>query len=349
MPVKVDYLIAGQGLAGSLLAWFLLESGKSVLVVDPDNKSTASRIAAGLIHPITGRRIVKSWMADTFIPFARKTYVDIEDKCAARFFEDFPVLELFHDAGQRNDWMGRSSDEGFSQYISDLCEPDQLPNGTRSPYGGIWCINGGWVDSGRFLDTMQTLFLQKNAFLKDRIGYADIEFTDDRVTWKEVVASALIDCTGSHAITQPLLSSLPFNPCKGETMTIRAEGLPKDKIIHSTVKLIPLGGFDYLVGATYDFKQIDSTPTENGRLELQSGLEKFMDAPYVVTGHRAAIRPSTRDRRPILCRHPQWERLFVFNGLGSKGYMMAPWLARHFSLHLIYGEPLLKEACGFQA
>lgn len=348
MPFKVDYLIAGQGLAGSLLSWFLLEAGKTVLVVDPDNPSTPSRMAAGLMHPITGRRIVKSWMADTLIPFARKTYQDIEDKCAARFFEDFPVLELFHDAGQRNDWMGRSADTGFNHYLSDVCESGQMPPGIRSPHGGIWCINGGWVDPGRFLDTMRTLLLHRQALIKDRIDLDTVEFSSERLTWKGIEASALIDCTGSSALTNPILSSLPFNPCKGETLGIRAEGLPKDRIIHSAVKLIPLGGFDYMVGATYDFNRIDSEPTPEGREQLANALEKFIEVPYTVTRHQAAIRPSTRNRRPILCRHPEWKQLFVFNGLGSKGYMMAPWLARHFSMHLLYGEPLLKEACGFR-
>jgi glycine/D-amino acid oxidase-like deaminating enzyme len=348
MPEKVDYLIAGQGLAGSLLAWFMLEAGKTVLVVDPDNTDTPSRVAAGLMHPITGRRVVKSWMADTFLPFARKTYLDIEDKCAARFFEDFPVLELFHDAGQRNDWMGRSADEGFHPYISDLCEPDQMPAGIHSKHGGIWCINGGWVDCERFLDTMRDHLQQRNALLKGVIQPDSVEFLQDRVIWNGIGASGLIDCTGSSALSNPILSSLPFNPCKGETLGIRAEGLPKDRIIHSAVKLIPLGGFDYMVGATYDFRQVDSIATEPGRKELENALEKFIDVRYTVTRHRAAVRPSTRDRRPILCRHPRMERLFVFNGLGSKGYMMAPWLARHFCLHLVYGEPLIKEVYGFE-
>ncbi len=348
MPEQVDFLIAGQGLAGSLLSWFLLEAGKSVLVVDPDNPDTPSRIASGLMHPITGRRIVKTWMADTFLPFARKTYSDIEDKCAARFFEDFPVLELFHDAGQRNDWMGRSADAGFSQYISDLCEHDQIPPGIRSQQGGIWCINGGWVDSGRFLDAMRNHLQHKGALLQDKIAPDSPDFEKDGVLWKGIRASALIDCTGSSALNNPMLSSLPFNPCKGEMLWIRAEGLPKDKVIHSTVKVIPLGGFDYMVGATYDFKKIDSLPTDEGRHEMESALRKIIDVPFTVVNHKAAIRPSTRDRRPILCRHQQKERFYVFNGLGSKGYMMGPWLASQFSRHLLHGDPLPEGSCGFQ-
>lgn len=348
MSRKVDYLIAGQGLAGSLLAWFLIKAGKSVLVVDPDNPETPSRIASGLMHPITGRRIVKTWMADTFLPFARKTYTDIENKCASRFFEDFPVLELFHDAGQRNDWMGRSADAGFSQYISDPCESDQLPPGIRSSQGGIWCINGGWVDPVRFLDSMRRHLQHNDAFCTDKVHLQSVEPHRDGVFWKDITASAMIDCTGSSAIGNPMLSKLPFNPCKGEMLWIRAEGLPKDKVIHSTVKLIPLGGFDYMVGATYDFKKIDTLPTHEGRNEMEAALRKIIEVPFTVIQHRAAVRPSTRDRRPILCRHPQKEWLYVFNGLGSKGYMMGPFLASQFSRHLLHGDPLPDGCCGFQ-
>jgi glycine/D-amino acid oxidase-like deaminating enzyme len=333
-----DYIIRGQGIAGSLLAWFLLQSGKKVLVVDPVRKNTCSKIAAGLIHPVTGRRIVKSWNADLFIPFARKTYLEIEDKLGERFFEDYPVLELFNDAGHRNDWAGRSADEGMSDYVKEECGPGQLPKGIIASHGGRWVVNGGWVDTRRFTDALRRYLMKSGSFEEGLLEYDQVHFHEDNIQWKEYTAGAIIDCSGVDAIRHPLFSDLPFNPCKGEILQINTHGLPKDMVIHGAMKIIPLGGLEYLTGATYDFNRIDEESTEEGRNKIIAALGKMIDVPYTISSQFASIRPSTKDRRPIIGKHKENNKIYIFNGLGSKGVMMGPWMALQLREFLIKGE-----------
>ena len=114
---EIDYLISGQGLAGSLLAWHLLQEGKKVVVVDEDLTYTSSKVASGMMHPITGRRIVLSWRADEFLPFARNTFKSIEKATGKQFFFDMPVFEIYHDHGNRNDWIARSAQDKFKDYL----------------------------------------------------------------------------------------------------------------------------------------------------------------------------------------------------------------------------------------
>ena len=97
-----EFVIAGQGLAGSILAWYLIKSNRKVLVVEDSSLPSATSVASGLMHPVTGRRIVKSWRADEFIPNAVKLYRDIEKELNTRFFYDTPILEIYHDHGNRN-------------------------------------------------------------------------------------------------------------------------------------------------------------------------------------------------------------------------------------------------------
>jgi glycine oxidase len=338
---EYDFIITGQGIAGSLLAWFLLQAGKKVLVVDPQLENTCSRIAAGMIHPITGRRIVKSWNADVFIPFAKATYKDIEDKLAEKFFEDYPVFEIYHDIGHRNDWAGRSASEGMSEYVKDECDATSAPKGSKAPFGGRWVVNGGWLDTRRFLDTIQRYLQGKNSFHKGILNYEEVKFGKEFITWGEYKASKIIDCSGVNAISHPLFNHLPFKPCKGELLQIESDGLPKDCILHGNVKVIPLGGYQYICGATYDFNTIDEIPTQEGKEKLRAALEKIIAPAYRITGHFASIRPSTVDRRPLLKQHKDQPLLYIFNGLGSKGVMMGPWMASLLVKHLVYGERLV--------
>ena len=344
MNKHYDFILRGQGIAGSLLAWFLKQRGKNILVVDPNKENTSSRVAAGMIHPVTGRRIVKSWNADVFIPFARATYQNIEDKLADKFFEEYPVLEIFKDTGHRNDWAGRSASEGMQEYVKGECPPESIPNGVKAPEGGRWVVNGGWLDTRRFLDAIQRYLKQSESFLEDSLHYEEVQFESERVLWKNYSATKIIDCSGSAAIAHPLFAHLPFKPCKGEMLQIKVEGLPKDIILHNSIKVIPLGGYQYLCGATYDFNNINEETTEEGKSKITEALEKIISVPYSISTHRAAIRPSTIDRKPIASVHPEFPQLYIFNGLGSKGVMMGPSIANMIAESLVsqdeFGEEL---------
>jgi glycine/D-amino acid oxidase-like deaminating enzyme len=43
--------------------------------------------------------------------------------------------------------------------------------------------------------------------------------------------------------------------------------------------------------------------------------------------HRAAVRPASYDRHPLIGRHRWVSNAYTLNGLGSKGSLMAPLLA----------------------
>ncbi|MFG0333660.1 MAG: FAD-dependent oxidoreductase, partial [Maioricimonas sp. JB049] len=87
MQRVVDDIIAGQGLAGTTLAWTLRERGRRVVVIDPGEPITSSRIAAGLMTPVTGQRLVPTWRLGELLPVACDFYRQVEAATGAAFFE----------------------------------------------------------------------------------------------------------------------------------------------------------------------------------------------------------------------------------------------------------------------
>ena len=93
-------LIVGQGLAGSILAIYLIKAGEKVLVIDNGHQESASRVAAGLMDYISGQRLTKSWNSDILIPFAKQFYQDLEHELNDRFFYERPCLRYFSSEDQ---------------------------------------------------------------------------------------------------------------------------------------------------------------------------------------------------------------------------------------------------------
>ncbi len=338
--MKVDYLIAGQGLAGSLLAWSLQKAGKTCLVVDPCEATTSSLVAGGMIHPVTGRRISKSWNADVFIPVARERYAEISACLGKAFFYDMPVLEAFHDVKHMNEWAARSENPSIQSYLGNICVAADVPAGYNAPLGGQWTVQSGRLDVADFIGSMRDYFKQQNCFLEERIDFNDVQFNNAAVRWKEVEAIAFIDCRGYRAGEEGPFTFLPFNPSKGEVVHFQSEALPEDMVMHSSIKVIPTGKQTYVAGATYSWHALNTIPEEGGIQKLTDQLQKIVKVPFKVLKAQAAVRPSTKHRRPMIGKHPEIDRLFILNGLGSKGVMMGPFLADLMTDYLCKGvEP----------
>jgi glycine/D-amino acid oxidase-like deaminating enzyme len=67
--MQTEFLIVGQGISGTWLSYYLQKANRSFIVIDNEQPNSASRVAAGIINPVTGRRIVKTWMIDELFLF----------------------------------------------------------------------------------------------------------------------------------------------------------------------------------------------------------------------------------------------------------------------------------------
>ena len=338
-----EFVIAGQGLAGSILAWYLIKANRKTLVIEDTSFNSATAVASGLMHPVTGRRIVKSWRADEFIPNAVNLYQSIEHELDTRFFYDTPILEIFHDHGNRNDWMNRSVTSGIGEFIGADYNADELPKSLNAPLGALELKHTGWLNATQFKNDLKRWLQDNNAYAEGTIDYHELERQDKLFHYNDFTFDKLIDCRGHYSAKSKSWNYLPFNPAKGEEIAFTSDAdLWKDYIYHNTFKIIPTGNNEYRFGATYTWNDTSNEITSEAREKLVSGLASLLDSSFTITGQRAGIRPSTKDRRPLMGKHPIDENHFLFNGLGSKGISAAPTLAKEmldFLLHEVKINP----------
>lgn len=331
-----DYLVVGQGIAGTMLTHFLLKRGKKVLVADMFNPSSASRIAAGLVNPITGKRFVKTWRAGEILPFAVKTYTELEKEWGRQFWFGKNIVKVLPANEDKAGIVLKIAQSGYQEYIvSELQTENQLT--------AFEITQGGYVDMACLIETFRERLDITGNFVSAQVEMGDLEIGSEQISWNGRTFGRVIFCEGYKAIYNPLFSWLPFVPAKGEVLTIFCEQLGLDKILINDVFLLPLGKGYYKVGATHQWDSLDETATEEGKHELTQKLERIVHTNYTIVDHQAGIRPTIKDRRPFLGMHPKYNHVGIFNGLGTKGASLAPYFANHFVEFLEQGKPLDKE------
>ena len=333
--MRVDYLIVGQGVAGSLLSYFLLQAGKSVLVVDDGHKHAASITSLGLINPVIGLRLNKAWRAETLLPFARQTYRELEQKFNTKFYRDLNSLRLFIDDKQQKRWQKKKDAPELQPYIGSDIEGEPCKGQIANPHGGVEITGSASIDTAVFVDAFRAYLIGQNALRAGSFSCDDMQIEADCVHWQDVEAGKVIFCDGWQITLNRYFDWLPMSPDKGESIDIEIPGLGLDKILNRGFFMAPAGGDHYRLGATHNHSTFDNVPTDAGKAELLKKIEGIVPKPARVLAHQAGVRPSSPDRKPILGLHPQHLQLGVFNGLGSKGYSQAPYFASQFADFLL--------------
>lgn len=332
-----DVLILGQGLAGSALAWRLAERGVSAAVVDrggvdPAGRPSASRVAAGLITPVSGKRLTIAEGFEERWESARSFYRRVEQEADAELLDEQPSVRLFINQAEQARFEERSRDARFTRHAR-LAEPEELPPALAAPWGGFVMRGAARLQVAAFLDTTRSWLERSGRFvLGDLDLKRDVVLGETGVEAPGVGVSAqrLILCQGHTAVTPALLNAVRFTPAKGEVLTIEAPTLRNDWVVHRGVWIVPDesgAAGRYRVGSTNDWDRLDSTPTAAARDELLARLAEAGVADARVVGHRAAVRPATSDRQPVYGFSPEEPRIGWFNGLGAKGSLWAPWAA----------------------
>jgi glycine/D-amino acid oxidase-like deaminating enzyme len=328
-------LIVGQGLAGSILADRLINANVKVAIVDRAEQSNASKIAAGIVNPITGRRFVLSWMIDELIPVLKTYYNDFEERFNTNVMKRRIILRGLFSFQEENDWDGRTTIPMYQNHISNLSDEGDYATMVHST-PAVGAINGYQVDVPKFVKTMKDYFEQKGMLEINEFDYNGLLFEGDQVSYKSNWYDAVVFCDGWSGELNPFFNYLPFNRSKGEILIIKVPNAKFHQVYKNGLFIAPLDNDLYWVGASNKWHTVDIEPTEEKRIELIQKLERILKVPYEIIEHKAAIRPTVRDRRPFLGQHPEIDKLFIFNGLGTKGASLAPYWSKvmiDFLLH----------------
>jgi glycine oxidase len=344
---ELDYIIIGQGLAGTLLAFFLLEQGQNVLLIDNYTEGGASKIAAGVVNPVTGRRIVKSWRIDDFLPFAKKTYQSIENQYTINIWNETNIIRTFKNAEDENEWLLRSSWADYQPFCTPLVATSHaMAFSTKiKPFYGYGEIKqAAQVDLNGLLSFFQAKWLNEGILIQEKFDFNALKIDETGVSYKDYQAKKAIFCEGAAGVKNPFFNYLPFNLDKGELLIVKIPNLDFNKIFKNNISIVPLKIKDlYWVGATNEWNSTHDLPTNEKKQLIINELREILTVDFEIVNHHAAIRPTVKDRRPLLGFHPIHSNLGIFNGLGTKGASLAPYWAAHFSSILLRGGDVEKE------
>lgn len=340
---EVDYIIVGQGIAGTLLSYFLREAGFQVLVIDVPCKAASSMKAAGIINPVTGRRFAKSWMIEELLPFAKFTYKKLEDYLGIEIWHDRNLLRALTTVQDENEWWRRSSFDDFKPWFVSQPELEEYLNYLKPVRAWGETKGSAQVNFPDLLNAFRQKLLQSEELIESQFDALDLMIEEDRVSYSGISASGIIFCEGAKAVENPYFKYLPFVPTKGEYLIVKIPGVMFGKMIKHGITLVRLKEDLYWAGASSRFEHENELPTHEQKEWLHSKLSKLLAVPFQIIEHEAAIRPTVFDIRPFLGHHPVYSNLMIFNGLGTKGASLGPYFANHLVNHLSTGNSLIPE------
>jgi glycine/D-amino acid oxidase-like deaminating enzyme len=340
--MQVDYLIIGQGLCGTWLSYYLQKAGRSFVIIDQPQPFSASALAAGIVNPVTGRRIVKTWMIDELLPYVQQRYQEIGNSLQIECISQRNIIDFFP-----TPQMKLAFDERFAADTGYLSRPaDQNQWYTHFNYDfGVGEIQPCYlVNLSLLLPQYRKQLEQRHQIRSELFDVEQLSLTNTSIRYQDIEADKIIFCDGTGGNSNPYFKNLPFAPNKGEILLVQIPGLPATKIYKKGINLVPWKEDVFWMGSSYEWAFTDAQPSDLFRKKSEIVLKEWLRIPFTIIDHLAAVRPATLERRPFAGLHPQYPQIGILNGMGTKGCSLAPYFAEQMVNHLLDGQPLHPEA-----
>lgn len=341
--IETENLIVGLGIAGLNLCHQLEKEGKSFIVIDNCPTNSASLIAGGIYNPVVFKRKLKSWKADLLIPALVQAYAEIDERLAvSALHHPFPILKPVTSTHDMVEWKQVIEEKRLFPFVKSLVEKP-LPHPFKPGFNASITIqNGGFVRIEKLILAYRLYLKEKGWLLTDSFKHNELTIVPQGVTYQHIKAQRVLFSEGWRIAENPFFSWIPFKPTKGQMLTVKANTqLAPNKIYNQQFLLFPTDEPDiFKLGATYQWNQLDEVPTQAATQELLEKAGKVLNVQFEVLEAKAAVRPTVADRRPVIGTHPTHKNVFLFNGMGTKGVMIAPYFAQQLVAHIYNGTEL---------
>lgn len=322
---KTDTLVVGQGIAGSLVAFLLHKQRIPFKVIDPGLANTSSRIAAGMFTPVTGKRKTIDPRVAGQIDLAIHMYKEIGHLIGSDILHCENIYQVFHSAAERESVASKANLPDFKRYIL----PDPLPIPfLKQAEAACEITHSGWVDCETWLTGFGSWLQQQGALLLEEFEYAALQFNENGMTYKGTSFNGIIFCEGYRGADNPFFGDECIIPCKGNVFTIHCDSLQTRSIVKKDgIYLVQQQQNVFKAGATYQWNDASLEPDKASAKLLTEKLNNLLSETYTILDQKAGIRPTTKNREVIARQHPIYKRMFMLNGLGTKGILQGPWWA----------------------
>lgn len=325
-----DFTIVGQGIAGSVLSLSLIKAGYSVTVINQPTLSSSSKVAGGIWNPIVFKRLTKSWMADDLVPELISFYEYWEKEYNTTLIHKRQIIKPFTEEQEKNLWLKKANDIASENIFLDSITYENLQIDDSyfvKSYSKV--LHAGNLDVSHFLECTKKYLQEHAIYIEEEFDYAKLIVTPTEIFYNSFNSQNIIFCEGYLISKNPYFNWIPMKPAKGETLIIHSNHINLEKdIFNKGFFIMPLGNNLFKIGATYEWNELNDTPTEKAKADLLQKLNSVITTPYEIISHEAGVRPSVIDRRPVIGNHPEHNHVFVFNGLGTKAVMIAPYFAK---------------------
>ena len=322
----IDYLIIGAGLAGVSFAETAFRNNKSLYLID-NNRNSSSMVAAGLYNPVVLKRFTPVWDAQNQLLLLDEFYRLIEIKLQRKVMYKQSLLRKFFSIEEQNNWFIASDKLELSTFLSTVLRLEKF-RGIDSPYDFGEVKATGYIDVALLLKSYRSFLKDAGLYAVEDFNHSAIELQEDQVQYNNIIAKHIVFAEGFGMHQNPLFNELPLDGVKGELLVVKAPHLNLDVIVNTSIFILPMGNHLFKVGATYNWADKTDTPTEEGRQELIDRIKEVLTCDFEIVSHYAGVRPTVKDRKPLVGTHPEFRNVHVLNGLGTRGVMLGPSMAK---------------------
>lgn len=341
MSNKVDYIIVGQGLVGTWISYYAKAFGKNFIIINDPQTPSATSVASGVINPVTGRRIVQTWMIDVLLPNALQAYTELGIQLNKTILKKAPVVLLHPSLQMKESFEYRLNHDNV--YLSPNNKTDWEAF-FKTPFGTGQIDSSFWIDLNTMLSSWRKQLKDLGNYIETYFDIEDLIVHQDHVTWKEYTANHIIFCDGNNSMQNKYFNKLPFAPNKGEALIVEIKGLPKENIYKQSISIVPWKEDLFWVGSNYEWTFKDNSPTETFKEKMIQALDNFLKVPYTIVDHITGIRPANTERRPFVGVHPSFPSIAICNGMGTKGCSLAPYFSKQLIEYIENGKAIDAEA-----
>ncbi len=340
--IQTEFLIVGQGISGTFLSWYLNKQKRSFVIIDNNSAAAASRVAAGIINPVTGRRIVQTWMIDKLLPFAYEAYQQLSADLQIETITQKNIIDFFPSAQMLHAFTERIQED--PKYLQTPSSANHFDPFFKYDFGYGIISPTYAINLAGIIPAWKEKLLSQKQFIEEDFHTDELVINSNYISYRNIKAEKIIFCDGAQGSANPWFNQLPFAANKGQAIIIYNTDIPQQNIFKKGMTIVPLKDHFFWVGSSYEWEFNDIHPSKAFLDHATGQLKNWIKSSFSIEAHFASLRPATLERRPFVGMHPQYPQIGIFNGMGTKGCSLSPYFAYQFVNYLIDKEPILPEA-----